>query len=101
MVLGNLTDLCLTWTRFLVISGNLSSKCQRVWIQIRPTFNTRIFTELKKLISQWGRLSPAHLLMRGSRNLLPRKLQVCKVLGGGSIIFQVVHSLISMEIYIN
>ena len=29
-----------------------------------------------------------------------RKLQVCKVLGGESIIFQVVHLLISMETYI-
>ena len=51
MVLSNLTDLCLTWTRFLMISENLSSKCQRVWLQIRPTFDTSICTELKGLIS--------------------------------------------------
>ena len=51
VVLGNLADLCLTWTWFLVISGNPSSKCQRVWIQIRPTFNTSICTELKELTS--------------------------------------------------
>ena len=31
---------------------------------------------------------------------LSRKLQVCKVLRGGSIVFQVVHLLISIEIYI-
>ena len=31
VVLGNLTDLCLTWTCFFMISGNPSSKCQRVW----------------------------------------------------------------------
>ena len=48
-----------------------------------------------------GMLSPAHLLMRGSRNFLSAKLQVCKVLGGGFIIFQVVHLLISAETYIN
>ena len=40
-------------------------------------------------------LSPDRRLMRGSRNL-----QVCKVLGGGSIIFQVVHLLSSMETFI-
>ena len=28
MVLGDLTDFCLTWTWFLMISGNPSSKCQ-------------------------------------------------------------------------
>ena len=31
--------------------------------------------------------------------ILSRKLQVCKVLGGGSSIFQVVHLLISMDTY--
>ena len=51
MVLGILTDLCLTWTGFLMISGNPSSKCQRVWLQIRPTFDISIYTELKGLIS--------------------------------------------------
>ena len=50
MVLGNLTDLCLTWTWFLMISGNPSSKCQRVWPQIRPTFDISICTKLKGLI---------------------------------------------------
>ena len=34
------------------------------------------------------------------QELMSRKLQVCKVLGGGSIIFQVIHLLISMETYI-
>ena len=65
MALGNLTDLCLiTWTWFLMISGNPSSKCQRVWPQIRPTFDTSICTELKGLISKWGTfmMSPAGLL---------------------------------------
>ena len=83
MALGNLTDLCLiTWTWFLMISGNLSSKYQRVWLQIRPTFDTSICTELKGLISKWGMMSPAGLLEFESG-----KVQVCKVLGGGSIIF--------------
>ena len=36
----------------------------------------------------------------GSRNFCPENFQDCKVLGGGSIIFQVVHLLISMETYI-
>ena len=40
-------------------------------------------------------LSLARLLMRGSG-----KLQVYKVLGGGSITFQVVHLLFSMETFI-
>ena len=83
MALGNLTDLCLiTWTWFLMISGNPSSKCQRVWLQIRPTFDTSICTELKGLISKWGMMSPAGLL-----EFLSGKLQICKVLGGGTIIF--------------
>ena len=34
------------------------------------------------------------------QEFLSGKLQICKVLGGGSIIFQVVHLLISMETYI-
>ena len=51
VVLGYLTDLCLTWTWFLMILGNPSSKCQRVWLQIRPTFDTSICTELKGLVS--------------------------------------------------
>ena len=34
------------------------------------------------------------------KEFLSGKLQVCKVLGGGSIIFQVVQLLISMETYI-
>ena len=37
VALGNLTDLCLTWT--WSYTKNLSGK-QRVWIQIRPTFDT-------------------------------------------------------------
>ena len=41
----------LFWTWFLMISGNPSFKCQRVWLQIRPTFDTSICTELKGLIS--------------------------------------------------
>ena len=51
VVLGNLTDLCLTRTWFLMILGNPSSKCQRVWLQIRPTFYESICTKLKGLIS--------------------------------------------------
>ena len=51
VVFGNLIDLCLTWTWFLMISGNPSSKCQRVWLQIRPTIDISIYTELKELIS--------------------------------------------------
>ena len=51
MVLGNLTDLFLTWSWFPMISGNPSSKCQRVWLQIRLTFDTSICTELKGLVS--------------------------------------------------
>ena len=46
---GNLIKLCLTWTLFLMISGNPSSKCQRVWFQIRPTIDISICTELKNL----------------------------------------------------
>ena len=65
-----------------MISGNPSSKCQRVWLHIRPTFDTSICTELKGLISKSGMMSPAGLL-----EFLSGKLQVCKVLGGGSIIF--------------
>ena len=34
-----------------MISGNPSSKCQRVWLQIRPTFDTSICTKLKGLVS--------------------------------------------------
>ena len=34
------------------------------------------------------------------QEILPGKLQVCKVLGGGSSIFEVVHLLISMETYL-
>ena len=63
----------ITWTWFLVISGNPSSKCQRVWLQIR-----------------WTRV----------QDFLSKKLQVCKVLGGVSSIIQVVHLEISMETYI-
>ena len=51
VVLGYLTDLRLTLAWFLMISGNPSSKCQIVWLQIRPTFDTSICTELKGLIS--------------------------------------------------
>ena len=51
VVFGNLIDLCLTWTWFLMISGNPSSKCQRVWLKIRPTIDISICTELKELIS--------------------------------------------------
>ena len=51
VVFGNFIDLCLTWTWFLMISGNSSSKCQRVWPQIRPTIDVSICTELKELIS--------------------------------------------------
>ena len=85
-----------------MISGNPSSKCQRVWLQIRPTFDISRCTELKGLI--WylngGMLSPARLLMRGVQEFLSEKLQVCKVLGGGSITFQVVHLLTSIETYV-
>ena len=96
MALGYLTDLCLiTWTWFCIISGNPSFKCQRVWLQIRPTFDTSICTDLKGVISKKGMMSPAGLL-----EFLFGKLQVCKVLGGGSIIFYVVHLQISMETYI-
>ena len=96
MALGNLTDLCLiTWTWFLMISENPSSKCQTVWLQIRSPFDTSICTELNGLISKWGLMSPAGLL-----EFLSGKLQVCKVLGGGSIIFNEVHLQISMETYI-
>ena len=42
-------------------------------------------------------LSPARLLMRGSKNFCPEHF---KFLGGVSIIFQVVHLLISMETFI-
>ena len=75
VVLGYLTNLCLTWTWFLMISGNLSSKCQRVWLQIRPTFDLSICTELKGLISSWGMLSPSRLLMHGSRNFCQEKFK--------------------------
>ena len=51
MVLGNLTDLCLNWTWFLMISGNPSSNCQIVWLKIRQTFDTSICTELKGFVS--------------------------------------------------
>ena len=40
--------------------------------------------------------SSSHARVQG---FLSGKLQVCKFLGGGSIIFQVVHLLISMETY--
>ena len=89
MVLGNLTDLCLTLAWFLMISGNPSSKCQRVWLQIRPTFDTSICTKLTCSSSQ-ARV----------QKCLSGKLQVSKVLGGRSSIFQVVNLLISMENYI-
>ena len=78
-----------------MISGNPSSKCQRVWLQIRPAFDTSICTELKGLISKWGMMSPT-----GPLDFLSGKLPVCKILGGGSIIFLVVHLQISMETYI-
>ena len=104
MVLGNLTDLCLTWTWFLMSSGNPSSKCQRVWLQIRPTFDTSICTELKGVISQINFLMGYAVACSSSHarvhEFLSGKLQVCKALGGGSIIFQVVHLLIYMETYI-
>ena len=67
-----------------MISGNPSSKCQRVWLQIRPTFDTSICTDFKGLISKWGTCmtSPAGLL-----DFFVRKTSCFKVLGGGSIIF--------------
>ena len=84
VVLGTfyLTDLCLTWTWFLLISRNPSSKCQRVWLQIRPTFDTSICTKLKGLISEWGMLSPARLLMRGSRIFCPENFHFASFLEG-------------------
>ena len=77
-----LTDLCLTWTWFLMISGNPSSKCQRVWLQIRPTFDTSICTKLKGLFSEWGMLSPARVLMRGSRIFCPENFHFASFLEG-------------------
>ena len=80
MALGNLTDLCLiTWTWFLMISGNPSSKCQRVWLQIRPTVDTSICTELKGLISKWGMMSPA----AWSSRIFVRKTSSLQVSGRG------------------
>ena len=61
-----------------MISGNPSSKCQRAWLQIRPTFDTSICTEFKGLISKWGMLSPARLLMRGSRNVCPENFKFAR-----------------------
>ena len=37
-----------------MIKGIPLSKWQRVWLQIRPTFDTSICTELKGLISKWS-----------------------------------------------
>ena len=98
--LGNLTDLCRTWTWFLMISGNPSSKRhQRVWFQIRPTFDTSICTELKGLFLM-GYATACSSSHARVQQFLSRKLQNCKVLGGGAIIFQVIHLLNSMETYI-
>ena len=44
-------------------------------------------------------LSPARLLMRGSRNFCPENFKFASS-GSGSIFFQVVHLLISMETYV-
>ena len=76
MVLGNLTDLCLTWTWSHV------SKCQRVWLKIRPTFDISICTELKGidfLIGYAVACSSSHARVQ---DFLSGKLQVCKILGG-------------------
>ena len=54
-----------------MISGNPSSKCLRIWLQIRPTFDTSFCTELKGLISKWSMLSLACLLKRGSMKFCP------------------------------
>ena len=96
VVFGNLTDLCLTWTWFLMISGNLSTKCQRVWLQIRPTYMHRV-KGIDFLKGYVVACSPSHARVQ---EFLSGKLQVCKGQGGGSIIFQVVHLLISKETYI-
>ena len=61
-----------------MIWGNPSFKCQRVWFQIRPTFDKSIGTELKGLIAVACSSSHARV-----REFLSGKLQVCKVLGGG------------------
>ena len=63
---------------FLMISGKPSSKCQSVWLQIKRTFDTSIFTELKGLISYLGMLWPARLLMRGSRNFGPENFKFAR-----------------------
>ena len=78
VVSGNLTDLCLSWTWFLMISRNPSSKCQRVWLQIRLTFDTSICTELKGLVS-YGVC--CHLLVfscAGSRNFCPENFKFAR-----------------------
>ena len=80
-----------------MILGNLSSKCQRVWLQIRPTFDTSICTELKGIGFPWGMLSPARLLMRGSRNLCPGNFKFARFLEGDPDFFPVVDLLLSME----
>ena len=78
-----------------MISGNPSYKCQRFWIQIRPTVDTSICTELKRLISMGFAVacSSSHARVQ---EFLSGKLQVCKVLGGDPL-----HLLISMETYMN
>ena len=63
-----------------MISGNPSSMCQRVWLQIRPTFDISICTELKGLIRylNGGMLSPARLLMRGFRIFCPENFKFAR-----------------------
>ena len=74
VVLGNLTDLCLTWT--WSYAKNLSGK-QRVWIQIRQTFDTSGEKELKEFVFRMGyAASFSRFLMRGSRIF-------CQLGGGG------------------
>ena len=94
MVLGNLTDLCFTLAWFLMISGNPTSKCRRVWLQSRPTFYTSICTELM------GYAVTCSSSQARVQEFLSGKLQVYKVLRGRSSIFRVVNLLLSMETYI-
>ena len=82
-----------------MISGNPSSKCQRVWLVIRRTL-TQVYMQKVKgtdfLIGYAVACSSSHARVQ---EFLSGKLQVCKVLGGVSSIFQVVHLQISMETY--
>ena len=83
VVLGNLTDLCLTWTWFLMISGNPSSK--RVWLKIRPMFDTKYMHRVKGIDILIGYAVACWSSWARVQEFLSGKLQVSKVLGGGPL----------------